>query len=76
MELDITDGKITQIDTVNGGPYTEVDYDLGTTTKGNFFAAIGKKNKGYLVLIPVASVTAIHMEVGHAEQQDTSKDKA
>lgn len=75
MELDITDGKITQID-APGGPYTEIDYELGTSTKGNFFAALGKQNKNYLVLIPVTAVTAIHMEVSDAKQQNTIESPA
>ena len=78
MELDIADGKIIHIDTINGS-FDIAGYDLGTTTKGNFFAAVGRKDtpeKGTLVLIPVSAVTAIHMEVEHVEQQDASEDKA
>jgi hypothetical protein len=79
MQLDITDGKITRISTVDKN-FNESEYKLGTTTKGNFFAAICRGRpagpEGQLVLIPVGAVTAIYMEVSDAKQQNANKDQA
>ena len=76
MDLNLADGKITRIDT-SRSTFTEAEYDLGTTTKANFFAAVGKgERKGQLVLIPVTAVQAIYTEVELVEQQNSSKNKA
>jgi hypothetical protein len=79
MELNITDGKITRIDT-QGYNFCDDAYDLGTTRQGSFFAAVSKgtaaATKGQIVLIPTQAVLAIYIEVENAEQQNTSEDKA
>lgn len=78
MKLDITNGKITRIETLEYS-FCDDAYELGMTEQGNYFAAISKGTavspKGQLVLIPVHAVTAIFMEVNDAKQQDTGQDK-
>jgi hypothetical protein len=79
MQLDIADGKITKIVT-QAYVFCSDAYDLGTTLKGNFFAAVSlgtaKATKGELVLIPVNAVQAIHLEVENAKQQNAIESAA